>query len=100
MGVAKRIIWWDFERASWQWDVLCLLIVAFIFLTPKEWFDFKERPTTRPTKIVVQADASGADRAALERRVREITGDAATEVVGFAEKKDASGSVYYEIVIR
>lgn len=100
MGVARRIIWWDFERASWQWDVLCLLIVAFIFLTPKDWFDKKERPTTRPSKIIVQADGSASDPGRLEKKVRDLTGDPATEVVGFSEKKDSSGEAYYEIVIR
>ncbi|MBP9665393.1 MAG: hypothetical protein KBD94_12305 [Pyrinomonadaceae bacterium] len=35
----KNIINWNYERASWQWDLLCLLIMAFIFLTPKAWFN-------------------------------------------------------------
>jgi hypothetical protein len=29
---------WDFPRASWQYDVMVAVIVAFIFLTPHEWF--------------------------------------------------------------
>lgn len=35
----KNIINWNYERASWQWDLLCVLIMAFIFLTPKAWFN-------------------------------------------------------------
>ena len=35
----KNVINWSYERASWQWDVLCILIMAFIFLTPKAWFN-------------------------------------------------------------
>ncbi|HTP31107.1 MAG TPA: hypothetical protein VMJ75_02970 [Candidatus Acidoferrales bacterium] len=34
----KRFILWDFPRASWQYDVMVGLILAFIFLTPREWF--------------------------------------------------------------
>jgi hypothetical protein len=34
----KRFILWDFPRASWQYDVMVALILAFIFLTPREWF--------------------------------------------------------------
>ena len=34
----KNIINWSYERGTWQYDVLCLLIIAFIFLTPKAWF--------------------------------------------------------------
>jgi hypothetical protein len=34
----KRFILWDFPRASWQYDVIVALILAFIFLTPRDWF--------------------------------------------------------------
>jgi hypothetical protein len=34
----KRVIFWDFPRASWQYDVIVLAILAFIFLTPRELF--------------------------------------------------------------
>jgi len=50
----KNIVWWAYERASWQWDVLCLLILAFIFLTPKEWFEKRERVTTQTQQSAVK----------------------------------------------
>jgi len=34
----KRFILWDFPRASWQYDVIVAVIIAFIFLTPRDWF--------------------------------------------------------------
>ena len=34
----KRFIWWEYKRASWQYDVMVGLILAFIFFTPREWF--------------------------------------------------------------
>ena len=34
----KRFILWDFKRGSWQYDVMVGLILAFIFLTPREVF--------------------------------------------------------------
>jgi len=34
----KRLIFWDFPRASWQYDVVVGIILAFIFLTPRDWF--------------------------------------------------------------
>jgi len=34
----KRFILWDYPRASWQYDVIVGLILAFIFLTPRDWF--------------------------------------------------------------
>lgn len=37
-GWLKRFILWDYARASWQYDVMVGVILAFIFLTPRSWF--------------------------------------------------------------
>lgn len=34
----QRFVLWDYRRASWQYDVMVVLILAFIFLTPRAWF--------------------------------------------------------------
>jgi hypothetical protein len=34
----KRFILWDYKRGSWQYDVTVGIILAFIFLTPRDWF--------------------------------------------------------------
>jgi hypothetical protein len=39
----KRFIWWNFPRASWQYDVMVGLILAFLFLTPRAWFSDQPR---------------------------------------------------------
>ena len=38
----KQLIFWDFPRTSWQYDVVVALILAFIFLTPRSVF--KDQP--------------------------------------------------------
>jgi len=45
----KNIINWNYERASWQWDILCIVILIFIFATPKEWFENAGETATKPT---------------------------------------------------
>jgi hypothetical protein len=42
----KRFIFWDYPRASWQYDVMVGLILAFIFLTPRVWFRDQPRIPT------------------------------------------------------
>ena len=37
-SLGRRLIFWDFARASWQYDVVVALILLFIFATPREWF--------------------------------------------------------------
>ena len=41
--VLKRAIFWSYERGSWQYDIICVLILAFIFLTPAGWFHDRPR---------------------------------------------------------
>jgi hypothetical protein len=36
--VASRAVFWTYERGSWQYDIICAVILAFIFLTPRAWF--------------------------------------------------------------
>jgi hypothetical protein len=38
MGNLSRLLLWDFKRASWQYDVIVVLILAFIFVTPSNIF--------------------------------------------------------------
>ena len=40
----KNVILWSYERGSWQYDVLCLLIIATIFLVPSSFFGDRDRP--------------------------------------------------------
>jgi hypothetical protein len=35
----KRHLLWTFERGSLQWDIMCLLILAFVFLLPRDTFE-------------------------------------------------------------
>ncbi len=52
----KNIINWNYERASWQWDVLCILIMCFIFLTPKAWFNYQKAVATNDASATVKSD--------------------------------------------
>ena len=38
MNRLGRLIFWDFRRTSWQWDIIVTLILVFIFLTPRDVF--------------------------------------------------------------
>jgi hypothetical protein len=51
----RRLIFWEVTRGSWQYDIIVGLILAFIFLTPREFF--KDQP--RPLSIVQMAPGSG-----------------------------------------
>lgn len=100
METLKNIILWRYERASWQWDLLCFLIILFIFLTPRAWFDRRERLATQTTRLIVKAKDFSPVRNNLEKFVREETGNPNAEIVELKQRTDANGEVLYEIEIR
>jgi hypothetical protein len=34
----KKLILWEYERATWPYDVICVIIFGFIVFTPRQWF--------------------------------------------------------------
>jgi hypothetical protein len=95
----KRIIWWDFARASWQWDVLCILIMCFIFLTPKSWYENKN-PSVPIRTVKVSASEFSGDAEKLRAEIRAISGDPAAEVLASRQETDDLGQTFYEIDIQ
>ncbi|MBX5494668.1 MAG: hypothetical protein IRZ15_04980 [Bryobacteraceae bacterium] len=53
----KRFVLWDYPRASWQYDVMVILILAFVFLTPREWF--RDRPRQPNSGVVTLPAEAG-----------------------------------------
>jgi hypothetical protein len=100
MNFLKDIILWKYERASWQWDVLCLLIIAFIFLTPKSWFEKREKLATQTARLIVKAQDFSPDKSLMDKRVKELSGNPNAEILEWHEKRDARGEIFYEIDIR
>ena len=44
-----RTVFWAYERGSWQYDLLVIAVLAFIFLSPRGWFN--DRPTLELTDL-------------------------------------------------
>jgi len=47
--IVTASIFWSYERGSWQYDVIVAVILAFIFLSPRAWFN--DRPTLQMTDL-------------------------------------------------
>lgn len=106
----KGLLFWSYGRSTWQYDILCALILAFIFLTPQGWFKTGElrqsevhpTPSARAYLLVEpNTKADQIDKAELERRVRTVTGQQAVEVTGWQARRDEQGHIVaYEVDIR
>jgi hypothetical protein len=96
----KKFILWQYDRESTPYLVFCLLIVAFIFLTPKAWFEKREKLATRTARLIVKAKDFSPDKSVLERRVKDLSGNPNAEILDWNEKRNADGEAIYEIEIR
>ena len=47
-GILRTVLW-AYERGTWQYDLIVIGILAFIFLSPRAWFD--DRPTLELTDL-------------------------------------------------
>jgi len=63
----KRFLLWDFPRASWQYDLVVGLILAFVFLTPREFF----RDQPRGSSLTRLPSEHGANLFWVERELLE-----------------------------
>ena len=88
LTILKKIFFWNYARNTWQWDVLCVLILVFIFLTPKGLFPVGERPDVKPHPSPVvtvflspEVVSNESDRAQIERGVKLVTGRSTIEVL-------------------
>lgn len=111
LNVFKRIVFWSYGRTTWQYDVLCVLILAFVFLTPKGWFEWGKLDSScahqsglgAARNLLIKApDAAAAQPNArdIERCARNIIGDADLRVTGWRKVQSVDGrTVAYEVDI-
>lgn len=100
MNLLRKFVLWNYSRETSVYVIFCLLIVAFIFLTPKSWFDKREVVATQTSRLIVQQKDFSPDRAVLERKVKELSGRPDAQIVAMRERKNGSGETIYEIDIR
>jgi hypothetical protein len=110
LRVIKRIVFWSYGRTTWQYDLLCVLILAFVFLTPKSWFDGSkpawgvshQKLSVGAEKLLLGAENLGQnpDPQEIERGVRFATGRSDVRVKAVRELRDREGRIAaYEVDI-
>ena len=66
-GLVQRLIFWDFPRASWRYDVAVGIILLFIFATPREWF----RDQPKASSIVLLSTMHNSQRVFIQTELLE-----------------------------
>src|SRR5438309_1891400 len=93
----KRFILWDFPRASWQYDLIVALILAFIFLTPRDLFRDQPRiphasstyaaAIDPPASVMERMDKAAATFKSLSAGIHKV---AHTDVVNVDDAEDGT----------
>jgi hypothetical protein len=105
----KKIFFWNYARNTWQWDLLCVVILIFIFLTPKSWFTGGERaqsmvhqsPVQRTLVLTPEVIGKEEDKVRIEQRVRELLRRTDVEVVDVRKIPGPDGKTHsFEVDIR
>jgi hypothetical protein len=109
LSLLRKLFFWNYARNTWQWDVLCVVILIFIFLTPKSWFENGERrgssahqnPTVSTVLVGPELIDNAQDRRHVEQVVRAFTGRNDVQVVNVRTVRDQDGKARgYEVDIR
>lgn len=109
LDVLRKLFFWNYARNTWQWDVLCVVILIFIFLTPKSWFENSERrgsiahqsPTASTVLISPELIENAQDKGQVEHVVRTFTGRNDVQVLNVRKVVDKDGKARgYEVDIR
>ncbi len=109
LSVLRKLFFWNYPRNTWQWDVLCVVILIFIFLTPKSWSANSERrgyawhqnPSASTVLISPELIENAQDKGQVEQVVRTFTGRADAQVLKVRKVVDKDGTTRgYEVDIR
>ena len=92
----KKILFWSYGRGTWQYDLMCVLILAFVMFVPGSAFHSR-----RPAPEIVRSSEIGqVDPSNLER---EITGRLEqkyghpVKVSRIEKVEDSSGEISYVV---
>ena len=89
--------------------MLCVVILIFIFLTPKSWFENGERrgylahqkPAASTVLVAPELIDNAQDKDQIERVVRSLTGRSDVQVLNVRKAVDKDGRTRgYEVDIR
>lgn len=127
--VLQRTIFWSYERGSWPYDLMVIVIVAFVFLTPRSWFHDQPQSSyaTSSGVLLVSQNSDGRVRVyridaqilapekratkatpELERETHDILGrkvqelqDQTFQLLQIDPVRDANGAMlYYDVTLR
>ena len=104
----KRFILWEYQRGSWQYDIIVGAILAFLFLTPRGWF--RDQPRIPHVSVIsiphgefmvdpefLTGIPEAQRMSKLTQEVRSRAGNSRLIVTNVREFKDSDGELQFYI---
>lgn len=100
LATLKKTLFWSYDRGSWQYDVMCVVILAFIFFVPNSVFTQRASSPDAPALVIKRVELGQIDPNNLERelsiRLEQKYGRAA-KIGRIETAEDISGEVTYVV---
>lgn len=100
LATLKKTLFWSYDRGSWQYDVMCVVILAFIFFVPNSVFTQRASFTSGPALVIRKVELGQIEPNNLERelslRLEQKYGHAA-KIARIETAEDISGEVSYVV---
>ena len=72
LSTLKKILFWSYDRGTWQYDIMCVLILAFIFFGPNSIFhNHSSGPVFISGKIIQEIKESYKSKPGEETDVKK-----------------------------
>lgn len=68
LSTLKKVFFWSYDRGTWPYDIMCVLILAFIFFSPNAVFENPKMGPARPVYIEA-AEIGAPERARLAEEI-------------------------------
>lgn len=94
LATLKKTLFWSYDRGSWQYDIMCVLILAFIFFAPNT-----HRTSSLPLVIksveLGQIEPNNLERELSIRLEQKYGHDA--KIARIETVEDSSGEISYVV---
>src|ERR1700678_1497160 len=102
-----RTVFWSYERGSWPYDLMVVLIVIFVLFTPRAWFRDQTQTYRIDSTVFAIEKRTARPSPELERETHDLLGrtvgdlkDHTFQIVRIDPVRSDTGTVqYYDVTV-
>jgi hypothetical protein len=95
----KKTLFWSYERGSWQYDLMCVLILAFCFFGPNSLFHSTDAAIEQ-SYVITREELGAVEPGRIEEKIVEYLKANGHEIKNpriETVTDNASGKIKYQV---